>query len=194
PRLGADGRAHRPVLRCEGAGSEVRRLRRFLIRMTTSATRRRDEERLREELEDHIALQTDENVRGGMSGAEARRQALLRVGPVEAITENYRDQQGLPFLEHLLQDVRIAIRRMKQAPAFTAAAIAVLALGLGLNSAVSSLAYALFLKPLPVDEASRVVLVDQTLVGDARRGFELSFPDYTYYRDHARAFADLAAH
>ncbi|MDP9323925.1 MAG: ABC transporter permease, partial [Acidobacteriota bacterium] len=172
----------------------MRRLRRFLIRLTTSATRRRDEERLREELEDHIALQTDENVRTGMSAAEARRQALLRIGAVEAIREDYRDQQGLPFLEHLLQDARIAIRRMKQAPAFTAAAIAVLALGLGLNSAVSSLAYALFLKPLPVDEASRIVLVDQTLVGDARRGFELSFPDYTYYRDHARAFADLAAH
>jgi predicted permease len=172
----------------------VRRLRRFLIRLTTSATRRRDEERLREELEDHIALQTDENVRTGMSAAEARRQALLRVGAVEAIREDYRDQQGLPFLEHLLQDARIAVRRMKQAPAFTAAAIAVLALGLGLNSAVSSLAYALFLKPLPVDEASRILLVDQTLASDARRGFQLSFPDYIYYRDHARAFADLAAH
>lgn len=108
----------------------MRRLRRFLIRLTTSATRRRDEERLREELEDHIALQTDENVRTGMSAAEARRQALLRVGAVEAIKEDYRDQQGLPFLEHLRQDARIAVRRMKQAPAFTAAAIAVLALGL----------------------------------------------------------------
>lgn len=172
----------------------MRKLRRFLIRLTTSATRRRDEARLNEEIEDHIALQTDENVRTGMPAAEARRQAVLRVGAVEAIREDYRDEQGLPVLEHLLQDARIAIRRMKQAPGFTAAAIATLALGLGLNSAVVSLAYALFLKPLPVDEASRLVLVDQTLAGDARRGFQLFYPDYTYYRDHARVFADLAAH
>lgn len=172
----------------------MRRLRRFLIRLATSATRRRDEERLREELEDHLAQQTDENMRAGMSPAEARRQAVLEIGAVEAFKEGYRDQQGLPVLEQLLQDARIAVRRMKQAPGFTAAAIATLALGLGFTSSVLSLAYALFLKPLPIDDASRIVFVGQTFVGDVRRGFPLSYPDYTYYRDHARVFADLAAH
>ena len=137
----------------------MRALRRFLIRLTASVTRRRDDERLREELEDHIALQTDENMRAGMPAAEARRQAVLKFGAVEAIREDYRDEQGLPFVEHLLQDARIALRRMKQAPGFTAAAVAILALGLGLTSAVASLAYALFLKPLPVDDASQVVFV-----------------------------------
>ena len=62
----------------------MRTVRRFLIRLTTSATRRRDEERLREELEDHLALQTDENVRTGMPAIEARRQAVLKIGAVEA--------------------------------------------------------------------------------------------------------------
>ncbi len=93
------------------------------------------------------------------------------------------------------QDVRHAIRMMKRTPGFTAAAIATLALGLGLNSAVLSLAYTLFLKPLPVDEPARLVLVDQTLAHRAERlAFSLSYPDYVYYREHARAFADLAAH
>ena len=68
-----------------------------------------------------------------------------------------------------IQDVRHAIRMMKRAPGFTAAAVATLALGLGLNSAVLSLAYALFLKPLPVVEPSRVVLVDQSLLGRPAR-------------------------
>jgi putative ABC transport system permease protein len=172
----------------------MRALRRFLIRFTSSATRRRDEERLREELEDHIAMQTDERVRRGMPAGDARRLAVLEIGAVEAIREDYRDEQSLPLLEHLLQDARIAVRRMKQAPGFTAAAIVILALGLGLVSAVGSLAYALFLKPLPVDEASRLVVVDQRVIGDARRGFPLSYPDYAYYRDHARVFSDLAAH
>jgi putative ABC transport system permease protein len=57
----------------------MRRLRRFLRRLSASLTRRRDDDRLREDLADHIALQTDDNIRAGMSAAEARRQALLSV-------------------------------------------------------------------------------------------------------------------
>lgn len=93
------------------------------------------------------------------------------------------------------QDVRHAVRMMKRTPGFTAAAIATLALGLGLNSAVLSLAYTLFQKPLPLSEPSRLVLVDQTLATRSERSsFSLSYPDYVYYRDHARSFAELAAH
>ncbi len=169
-------------------------LRRFVIRLMTSVTRRQDEERLREEFEDYLALETEANVQRGLAAADARRQAVLRFGGLEAAKEGYRDEQGLPFLEHLLQDARIAIRRMKQTPAFTAAAIATLALGLGLNSAIVSLAYALFLQPLPVDGASRLVDAEQTVTGSIGRGLGFSYPDFTYYRDHARTFADLAAH
>lgn len=91
------------------------------------------------------------------------------------------------------QDLRSAMRMVARAPGFAVAAVATLALGLGLNSAALSFAYALFLKPLPVDEATRLVIVDQTAVGDTRRGFPLSYPDYLYYREHARSFAELAA-
>ena len=93
------------------------------------------------------------------------------------------------------QDLRYAIRRMKDTPGFTVAAIATLALGLGVNSAVLSLAHAIFLKPLPLPEASRLMLVDQTLpTRPPIYAFGLSYPDYLYYRDHARTFAGLAAH
>jgi hypothetical protein len=95
----------------------------------------------------------------------------------------------------VLQDLRYAIRRMKDTPAFTAAAILTLALGLGVNSAVLSLAHALFLKPLPLPEASQLVLVDQTLPSRPPiYAFPLSYPDYLYYRDHAHTFEGLAAH
>ena len=142
----------------------MRRLRQWLIRLTTSLTQRHDERRLREEIDDHVAFETDANLRRGLPPAEARRRAVLTFGAVETFKENYRDQQGVPPLEHLLQDVRIALRRMWKTPGFTAAAIATLALGLGLTSAVMSLAYALFLRPLPVDDAARVVFVDTTRV------------------------------
>ena len=162
----------------------MRRLRQWLIRLTTSMTRQHDETRLREEIDDHVAFETDANLRQGLPPAEARRRALLTFGSMETFKENYRDQQGVPALEHLLQDVRVALRRMWKTPGFTAAAIATLALGLGLTSAVMSLAYALFLRPLPVDDAARVVFADG--------GF--SYPDYLYHREHARAFAELAGH
>jgi predicted permease len=162
----------------------MRRLRHWLIRLATSLTRRRDDTRLREEIDDHIALATEANLRRGLAPAEARRRAVAELGSTASLAEAYRDQQGVPVLEHLLQDVRIALRRLRQAPGFTAAAIATLALGLGLTTAVMSLAYALFLRPLPVENAAQVVSVEG--------GF--SHPDYRHHRDHVRAFGELAAH
>jgi putative ABC transport system permease protein len=171
----------------------VRRLRQWLIRLTTSMTRQHDETRLREEIDDHVAFETEANLRRGLPPAEARRRALLTFGSMETFKENYRDQQGVPALEHLLQDVRIALRRMWKTPGFTTAAIATLAAGLGATSAVMSLAYALFLRPLPVDDAARVVFVEQTRV-DRPGGWGYSYPDYLYLREHARSFSELAAH
>ena len=80
--------------------------RRFLFRLAASVTRRRDEDRLREELEQHVALQTAEHIRAGLSPVEARRQALIKLGGAEAITDYYRDLQGLPILDNLVHDVR----------------------------------------------------------------------------------------
>src|SRR5262245_29341738 len=82
---------------------------------------------------------------------------------------------------------------MWKTPGFTAAAIVTLALGLGLTSAVMGLAYALFLRPLPVDDVARVVFVEQTRV-DRPGGWGYSYPDYFYLREHARSFSELAAH
>src|SRR5262245_50509863 len=156
-------------------------------------TRRHDETRLHEDIEDHIAFETEANLRHGLPPAEARRRALVAFGSMEAFKENYRDQQGVPAFEHLLQDVRIALRRMWKTPGFTAAAIATLALGLGLTSAVMTLAYALYLRPLPVDDATRVMFVEQTRE-NRPGGWDYSYPDYLYLREHARSFSELAAH
>ena len=173
----------------------MRQLRQWLIRLTTSIARRHDETRMREEIDDYLAAETAANVHSGLTPDEARRRALIKFGSVETFKESYRDQQGVPAIEHLLQDVRIALRRMWKTPGFTIAAVATLALGLGLTSAVMSLAYALFLRPLPVDEAERLVFVDTTRADrPVTSGFGFSYPDYVYYRDHARAFSELAAH
>src|SRR5262250_817613 len=120
----------------------VRTLRRFFKRLSSWATRRRDEERLREEIEEHLALQTAENIRAGLSPVEARRQAVLKFGAVEAIREEYRDQKGLPFLETVIQDTRHTLRRLRKAPAFTITTVVTLALGIGATTAIFTLAHA----------------------------------------------------
>ena len=81
----------------------MRTLRRFFKRLTSWARTKRDEERLQEEIAEHLALATEENLRARMSPIEARRQAMLKFGGVEAMKEEYRDQKGLPFLETLAQ-------------------------------------------------------------------------------------------
>ncbi len=94
----------------------MRALRRFFKRLSSWATTRQDEERLRAEIEEHLALQTAENIRAGLSPVEARRQAVLKFGAVEAMRESYRDQRGLPFMETLIQDTRHALRRLRNGP------------------------------------------------------------------------------
>src|SRR6202051_1641681 len=97
----------------------MRSLRRFLNRVVNLATRRAQDERLREEIEEHIALQTAENLRAGLSPVEARRQAMLKFGGVEAMKQDYRAERGLLLIENLLGDFRNAGRIICRMPGLT---------------------------------------------------------------------------
>src|SRR5580698_243348 len=121
----------------------MRALRRLFLRLISWATARRDEERLRAEIEEHLALQTAENLQAGLSPAEARREAALKFGGVEAMKESYREQRGLPFAEILLRDSRLALRRLRMTPAFTLATVLTLALGIGATTSIFTLAHAI---------------------------------------------------
>jgi hypothetical protein len=165
--------------------------RRFLIRLAASVTRRRDDERLREELEQHVALQTAEHVRAGLPPAEARRQALIKLGGAEAITDHYRDEQGLPILDNLVQDVRYTLRQLPKAPLFTLTATVSLAIGIGANAAVFAVIERVLLRPLPVDNPEQLVFVtDQRILTEESPRF--SYPFYAALRDNG-VLAGVAA-
>jgi predicted permease len=156
----------------------MRFLRRFLARFANFAIRRKTDQRLREEMEDHLALQTAENLRAGMTPAEARRQAVLKFGAVEAIREDYQSEQGLPFIENLLQDVRFALRMFAKSRGFSAIAILTMALGIGATTAIFSLVNAELLHPLPYPHPEELVRIEDDLPGAGATDAGISIPEW----------------
>ncbi len=169
----------------------MRRLRAWFLRLGGIFARDRRDEELRAEIESHLALHEEENIRAGMLPQEAHRQAVIKLGGIAPMTEAYRDRRGVPWLETLWQDIRFGIRMLKKSPGATAAAIIALALGIGANTAIFSVVNAVLLHPLPYPDARKLMYVtsfipknNQTIV---------VHPDYFGWRAQNHVFEDAAA-
>lgn len=169
----------------------MKSLRRFLARLFNSATRRAQEERLREEIAEHIALQTADNLRVGLSPIEARRQAMLKFGGIESMKEDYRAERGFVLLENLLQDFRFAVRSLRRTPGLTAFVVMTLALGIGMTAATFSMCDALIFRPYPVPHSANVVSLVSTTHDDGFEGF--SYREYLELRDKTASYDGVIA-
>ncbi|MGA8908618.1 MAG: ABC transporter permease [Acidobacteriaceae bacterium] len=155
----------------------MKSLRRFFARLLNLATGSRADQRLLEEMEEHLAQQTADNVRAGMSAAEAHRQAMLRFGAAGVIREDYHSELSLPFIETLLQDLRYAFRMLLRSPGFSLIAIATMALGIGATTAIYSVIDATLLHPLPYPNPAELVRVEDDLPGAGAQDVGISIPE-----------------
>jgi len=114
---------------------------------------------LREEIAFHIELETEKNLRHGMSRDEARRLAVAHFGGVERVREEHRDVRRLQWIDDAFADTRFALRSMRRTPALTGAAIITLALGIGANVAIFSAVNAVVLQPLPFPNSDRLMMI-----------------------------------
>ncbi|QNI38099.1 ABC transporter permease [Edaphobacter albus] len=149
----------------------------------------RRRKQLLEEIEEHIALETQMNLDAGMSPEEAQREAKRKFGNPLTAAEDSREVWGGMGLERLVQDVRYAVRQLRRSPAFALTAITVFALGLFASTAIYAFVDAALVKPLPYRAPSRLVaLYEHIPVGDR---YHLSYLDYQEWRRRNRVFSSL---
>ena len=156
----------------------MRSLRRFLTRLWNFATGRSVDPHLQEEIAGHLAFLAEENLRAGMSPAEARRQAALKLGSAVAIREDHHAEQSLPLIENLFFDLRYAVRMLLKSPGFSFIAIATMALGIGATTAIYSVIDATLLHPLPYPNPTELIHVRDDLPGIDSRDVGVSIPEW----------------
>jgi putative ABC transport system permease protein len=155
--------------------------------------RRHFEEDLSEEVRFHLEHYTLDLVRSGVPPAEAARRSRLEFGTVDSVKEDCREARGLRFFDELRQDLRLAGRRIRKTPSFTATALATLALCIGANLAIFAVVDAVLLRPLPFPAAERLVRLFNTYPKAGVPDDGCTVTNYYERRGGIPAFSALAA-
>ena len=166
-------------------------LRAWFVRLGALFNKKFGERDLSAEMESHLQLHIEDNLRAGMNAEEARRQALIKLGGIEQTKEAYRDRKGLPMLETFLQDLRFAARMLRKNLGLTAIVVVTLALGVGANTAIFGLVNGLLLQRLPVPAAQQIAaLVINS--GDSSLGaLGFSYPQFVEFREQTAPICEV---
>ncbi len=168
-------------------------MRRFLARCVNLVRRRAAEREMTREIESHLALLREDFERRGLPLAEAALAARRAYGGVEQSRELHREARSFLWVEHLAKDVRYGWQNLRRNPGFTLVAVLALTLGIGVNAAIFGIFNAIVLKPLPVDNPSRIVRLKRWF---AQKHGEVQYyfteEEYRYLRDRSTVFSSIA--
>jgi len=167
----------------------MKRLRGFLSRLAGIVPRQRREQEFAEEIDGHLQMHIDDNLRAGMSPEEARRKAILTLGGVEMTKQAYREQSTIPLLETFMQDIRFAARQLRKNLGFTLTAVVTLALGMCASVALFAFVDAALIKPLPYPLSTRLVGVTESAAMFPRAN--LSYLDYVDWKNLNKVFSSM---
>jgi len=145
------------------------------------------ERELDEEVSFHLEQQVDVYLRAGLSRDEAVRRARLEFGGLDQIKEAHRDARGIGFLSHLGRDLHHGLRQFRRSPGFSALAVLCLGLAIGVNTSIFGVLNSVLLRPMPVQEPERLVVVSRNDTPT------FSYPTYRDFRDRSRTLSGLTA-
>jgi len=172
----------------------MRKLRAMFLRLAGLLGKQSRENELAAEMESHLAMHIEDNLRAGMTLEQAKREALMRLGGIEQVKENVRDRRGLPFLETLLQDLRFGMRMLRKNPGFTFVAVLTLTLGIGANTAIFSVVNSILLRPLSYKKSEQLYLIRE-IVPEWAKDYPLlpaNLPGYLNWKKNCQSFDEIA--
>jgi predicted permease len=169
----------------------MRKLRAFSLRLRGLFGGRVREAEIDAEIQSHLQMHFDDNLRSGMSAEEARRDAVIKLGGVEQTKQAHRERGTVPPIESVLQDVSYGLRMMARNPGFTAVAVITLGIGIGASTTIFSWIDAVLMRPLPgAADPQRLVTLES--VTDNGEVVPNSYPDYIDFRDRLKLFDGIA--
>jgi predicted permease len=154
--------------------------------------RKRMMEDLDQDIREHIAMETQDNIERGMSPEEARYAAVRKFGNVTRVKEETREVWTAVWLEQLWRDIRHSLRMLRKSPGFTAVAVLTLALGIGANVATFTVVRAVLLSPLPYPHPEQLVRVYDDLRGSNSQDVGMSVLELWDLRDKSGVFQDIS--
>src|SRR5580700_9569663 len=156
----------------------------------TLLRRSRMESEMNAELGFHIEARAEDLMRGGVSRQEALRRARMEFGGIERIKEEGREARGVSFFDELFQDLRHGQRVLRKSPGFALVAVLTLALGIGATTAIFSVVNAVLLRPLAIEDPSRVVLLQEEWKGS---GVDVSVGNFNDVKKQSTSYAEIGS-